>query len=72
MEETLSQRLYNTIGFINTMRNFANKSKEKKVEIDEDNLTIILQLLMDCKEVVKAGRSVKLILPANSQKMQRL
>ena len=52
MEETLSQRLYNTIGFINAMRNFANKSKEKKVEIDEDNLTIILRLLMDCKKVV--------------------
>lgn len=53
MEESLSQRLYNTIGFINTIRNFANKSKEKKVEIDEDNLTLILRLLMDCREVVK-------------------
>ena len=53
MEESLNQRLYNAIGFINTMRNFANKSKETKVEIDKDNLTIILRLLMDCKKVIR-------------------
>ena len=52
MEESLNQRLYNSIGFLYAMRNFADKRNDKQIEIDKDNLTLLLQLLMDCKECI--------------------
>lgn len=49
-EETLNNRLYNAIGFIRTMKQFSEKRKDKRIEIDNENLEIILKLLKDCKD----------------------
>ena len=50
MEESLNQRLYNSIGFVRTIKMMAEKQKDKRIEIDSENLGIILNILKDCKE----------------------
>lgn len=49
-KEPLENRLQYAIGFIRTVKNFAKNSKDKKVCMDEENLQIIYDLLVECKE----------------------
>ena len=49
-KEPIEFRLHNAIGFVRVMKNFAKKNKDKKIEIDDENLQILYDLLVDCKE----------------------
>ena len=49
-KEPIEFRLCNAIGFVRVMKNFAKKNKNKKIEIDDENLQILYDLLVDCKE----------------------
>lgn len=46
--EPLDVRLGYAIGFVRVWKNIADKNK--KIELDKDNLQIMYDLLTDCKE----------------------
>lgn len=50
MEEKIEVRLQNEIGFLRTMKQLANKKGKDSIDIDFDNLSILLELLEDCRK----------------------
>lgn len=55
-KEPLDVRLDHAIGFVRVWKNIADKNK--KIELDKDNLQIIYDLLAECKEKIINKRTL--------------
>lgn len=51
MDRDLSQRLHENIGFLNAMIMIAQRSNNKRIEIDSESLEILRQLLKECEKL---------------------